>query len=722
MLSKVKEEILEGVINAITYQDERTGYTVLRFFPDDIQRVVTVVGRLPSVNIGERLHLIGGWTNHQRFGRQFQVKEYKLVLPSSKEGVMRYLGSGLIPGIGPKFAEKIVNALGEKALEKIQDDPVILKTIDGIGPKKAASIIKGLKQKDQARESMIFLQGLGISSNMALRLFKHFGEKTIEIIRENPYRLADEVSGIGFKRADEIAKSMGIKEDSFQRAKAGVLYLLREAVSDGHVYLPQKTLENQAKSLNITEEKCKVALGELAKAKRVVVEATSDTPIYLTALYRNETAIAQILYNLASRELPVYRIDEKWLKSIKISLSQQQQQAVISALKYGGIVITGGPGTGKTTVLKTICQAVGSFGLKVELAAPTGRAAQRLSEATGLPARTIHRLLEVQNQPGETPFFNRNMERPISADMVIIDETSMVDINLFYYLLQAIDHHTRLVLVGDENQLPSVGPGTILKDIISSGVLPVVRLSKVFRQASASAIVSNAHRILHGEIPKSEYGSDFYFLPMPKDKVADKLVELVKDRLPQFLNVNPITDIQLLTPVKKGPLGVENLNVILQEIFNPYSGSEVVVGGTSFRLNDKVMQIKNDYQKMVFNGDIGFIREVNAKERYIKVEYTDQDGLRLVTYEETDLSQLVHAYAISIHKSQGSEYECIVVPITWVMPALMNRNLLYTALTRARRFAVFIGESRALAVFVRNNQVTERFSLLHKRLLDYKST
>lgn len=706
---------LEGIVQRILYRKEESGYTVLQL---EAQDEVVAVGHFPDVHEGERLRLRGRWNRHPRYGMRLHVDTFEILPPATAKGIERYLASGLVPGIGPETARKLVEAFGDQTLDVIANESERLQEVDGIGPKKAAAMSEAFAGQSELRRVMVYLQGIGLTTGMALRIYKRYGNRTVEMVREDPYRLADEVAGIGFRRADEIAQSMGIAKDSIARARAGVLHVLREATGEGHLYLPGTDLAKRLGELDIQAAGAEEALRALIAAGRVV--ADDAAAYYLTPLYEAEERVARLLQALlhaavAAPPLPGTKVGDK----LQIELADEQAQALEQAAKRGVLVITGGPGTGKTTVLQAICSDLAGRDLHVELAAPTGRAAQRLAEATGRPARTLHRLLEVKNPvgPGGGPVFGRNAERPIPADAVVVDEFSMVDIPLFDHLLQAIRPGTRLILVGDEDQLPSVGPGSVLQDVLASGCVPSVRLTQVFRQAATSMIVTNAHRIRAGELPVSAgEAGDFFFLPARPGEIPGELVSLIGRRLPAYLRCDPILDIQLVTPVRRGPLGVEALNGIMQEALNPLRGAEVRVGERAFRAGDKVMQVRNDYERMVFNGDIGRVVRIDAEERFLEVAFPDGEGERSVRYTESELDQLALAYAISVHKSQGSEYPCIVMPITGVMPALMTRNLLYTALTRARRLAVLIGQRGALATYVRNNRAARRYSRLADRL------
>lgn len=712
-------EHLEGVVDRITYRNDETTYTVLQLELDSGMKL-TAVGALPAVQAGERVQVEGTWQVHPRYGPQFQVQKYTSVPPATSAAIERYLASGLVKGVGPETARKLVWAFGETTLDVIAHEPHRLTEVPGIGPKKAASIAQAASQQEDMRQAVLFLQGLGVSVGYALRIFRQYGSRTVQVVKENPYRLSDEVYGIGFKRADEIARSLGIGEDSPVRTQAAILHVLAEAANDGHVFLPTSALMEQLTELNVGDAHFDRSLLELSKAGRIVVEQHSDGPrIYLKTLFQAEDAVAKHIRVLLEHATPLDKQEIDASLDSDLELSPEQQQAVEWALTRGFLVITGGPGTGKTTVVRTICNALADRGLRVELAAPTGRAAQRLSEATGRPARTIHRLLEVRHSEGaSTPMFAHNEDKPLDTDVVVVDEASMVDTFLMRHLLAAVRPGTRLILVGDEDQLPSVGPGQVLGDILASGHIPSVRLTQVFRQASVSLIVENAHRIRSGQIPvPGRSDQDFFFMEATPDQAPELIVDLVARRLPDYLGSDPVSSIQVLTPIRRGSMGVEELNRQLQQRLNPSGGDEVAVGERVLRRLDKVMQVRNNYDSMVFNGDIGRVTNVLAEDRCIEVAFSDGEGERLVRYDEETLDQLTHAYAISVHKSQGSEYPCVVMPISWVMPALMTRNLLYTALTRAKKLVVLVGDRRALAAYVRNDRAAERFTGLKDRLM-----
>lgn len=735
--------MLSGYVRRITFRNEHNGYTVAKLALDEPsgREEVTVVGRFPSLSPGEWLELQGDWYVHKEFGRQFKAASFRKTPPATVQGIERYLASGAVKGIGPTLARRLVAKFGERTLEVIEQEPERLLEVEGIGTQRLEGIVKAAREERQARDVLVFLEGYGITPAMAARIVREYGERTVAVVRENPYCLADDIFGIGFRTADEIARAMGIERDSPKRAAAAVAYLLNQAGAEGHVYLPEEELLRRGEALDIPAAAAKSALEVLAGRREVVVEpAGSDggeRAVYPAFLHRAEVGVAERLLRMAGageKTAPLFEAGDLFsdgggpsggeasLPALE-GLSDEQRRAVALATAPGGgvMVLTGGPGTGKTTTLKAIVEAYERTGRTYLLAAPTGRAAKRLQETTGKEARTIHRLLEYSGGEGDGPRFLRGERSPLRADAVIIDEASMVDLPLFYYLLRAIRPSTKLVLVGDADQLPSVGPGNILRDVLQSPRIPSVRLTRIFRQAQESRIVVNAHRIRNGEKPLwGGEGSDFFFLRAPEAEEALQLVvDLVARRLPAYLGCGPVEGVQVLSTVRRGPLGVENLNVVLQEALNPARPDEpsVQIGKEVFRRGDRVMQVRNDYEKMVFNGDIGTVCEVDPERRRLVVDFPDRDEPAPVVYESRDLHQLTLAYCTSVHKSQGSEYPAVVMPVHWVMPALMNRNLLYTAVTRARRLVVLVGREDALAAYVRNDRAEKRYTRLAHRLV-----
>jgi len=711
---------LEGVLERIVFFNEENGFTVARLQVAKRQELVAIVGVLPSPMPGETLRLKGEWVVDNKFGEQFRVQSCLSVLPATITGIEKYLGSGMIKGIGPIMAKRIVTRFALETLDVIEESPEKLLEVEGIGSIRVERISKAWQEQKEIREVMIFLQGEGVSSTYAVKIYKEYGNKAIAVVKENPYRLALDISGIGFKTADKIAQNMGIYPGSPMRAEAGIIHVLSELVDEGHVYYPyEKLKENAGELLEVNESILDMALATLSDQRRVVIEQHPEhEAVYLTPLHVAETNVATRLKTLVNSPKQMLQIDiEKaieWVHKIdRINLAEMQKEALRKAVTCKVMVITGGPGTGKTTLVNSIIKILEKKGQKIVLASPTGRAAKRLSEVTGREAKTIHRLLEFSPNEGG---FKRNEEYPLDADMVIIDEVSMVDILLMNHLLKAIPPTATLLLVGDIDQLPSVGPGNVLKDIINSGLVETIRLTDIFRQAQESLIVVNAHRINSGEylqldtLPGQQ--NNFYFIKRQEPEQAlNTIKELCKRRLPSAFQLDPLEDIQVMTPMHRGTVGVANLNAELQNLLNPNQKS-VSRGGRLFRVNDKVMQTKNNYEKETFNGDIGRIISIDLEDQILKVRFED----RIVDYSWSDLDELVLAYAISIHKSQGSEYPAVVIPILPQHYIMLQRNLLYTAITRAKKLVVLVGSKRAVAIAIKNNKVQFRYTNLSARL------
>ncbi len=714
-------EKLEGTIERITYQNEKTGYVIARLQPKHRasrlrgrRELTTIVGEIASINPGENVVLSGEWTNHPKYGRQFKVLEYRVVCPSTTEGIRKYLGSGLIMGIGPVSAKRIVRHFALVTLEVIEHHPERLIEVEGIGPKRVEMIRKAWEEQKEIKEVMLFLQSHNISTAYAVKIYKHYGEDAIQIVRENPYRLAKDVWGIGFITADKIARDLGVEENSPQRIEAGVRYVLNQASEKGHVFLPQEELvESSAEILKVPAELVPASIQALKESEDVIIE---NERVYLPPFFHSETGVAKSLTLLTGRSK--LSPADQWIKgqidSLEkeegITFAPQQRVAIRKALTEPVVVITGGPGTGKTTITKAITRLCEKTGQRLLLCAPTGRAAKRLSEVTGKEAKTIHRLLEFEPQ---TMTFKRNERFPLGVDTLIVDEASMIDILLMHNLLKAIPRDASLILVGDVDQLPSVGAGNVLKDIIASGRAQVVRLTEIFRQAQQSKIVTNAHRINQGVFPqiKNRKTEDFFFI---EEEDPVKVVEIIRDlcvrRLPDHYDYHPIEDIQVLCPMYRGETGAINLNRLLQESLNP-KGQSYKRGSSELKVGDKVMQIVNNYNKEVFNGDIGRIAEIDLECQTVKVTFD-----HLVSYDFTGLDELVLAYAISVHKSQGSEHKVVVMPITTQHYVMLQRNLLYTAITRAKELLVLVGTKKALVLAVKNNRVMERYTWLSQRL------
>ena len=711
---------IEGILERIVYFNEETNFTVARLQVPGNPDLLTIVGSMPCPNPGETLRLKGEWIVDAKFGRQFRVESCLSVLPATLTGIEKYLGSGLVKGIGPVMAKRIVAMFELETLDIIDGKSERLLEVEGIGPIRAERIGKAWQEQKQVHEVMVFLQGHGVSSTYAVKIYKAYGDNSISVVKENPYRLALDISGIGFKTADKIARNMGIDPGSQIRAEAGIIHVLSELVNEGHVYYPyDKLMEAAASLLEVNRDVLETALATLVEQRRAVVEEQQEErAVYLTPLHIAEVNVARRLVTLINSPRQLIQIDvEKaiqWVQqAIRMELAEMQQEAIRKMVTSKAFVLTGGPGTGKTTLLNCIIRILEKKGQRILLASPTGRAARRLAEVTGREAKTIHRLLEYSPSEGG---FKRNEENPLDADLVIIDEASMVDILLMNHLLKAIPPTATLLLVGDIDQLPSVGPGNVLKDIIASGRVETVRLTEVFRQAQESMIVVNAHRVNRGEFPvgKPPEGkkSDFYFVERDDpEKALEVVKELCAHRLPRTFRFNPFDDIQVMTPMHKGLVGVANLNAELQMLLNP-TGKEVIRGGRCFRINDKVMQIINNYEKEVFNGDIGRVVGIEQEEQKLTVKYED----RVVDYDWSQLDELVLAYAISIHKSQGSEYPAVVIPILSQHYIMLQRNLLYTAITRAKKLVVLVGGRRAIAIATRNNRVQHRYTALAARL------
>lgn len=717
---------LTGQIEQVTYYSEESGFTVARVRVEDRPLPVTVVGRLLDPHPGEVLAMIGEWAVHRTFGEQFKVSEFKIHVPTTAGSILKYLGSGLIRGLGPEMAARIVDQFGDQTLQVIEGDIERLKSVKGIGRKRLASIRQAWEEQREIRQLMLFLKTHDIPTGQALKIFKRYGHHAISVLRRNPYRLASDIAGIGFKTADRMARQMAFPVDSPLRVEAGLLYLLGELADQGHVFFPRGDLERRAiEMLTVTAALVSEATDRLDRQKRIVIEslpvgnenANSGQALYLPYLYQAECRVASLLAQLLdvpAAVSPIKGTDVLDLakKHATVELVPRQLEAIRAAANAKVMVITGGPGTGKTTIIQAILHVFAALRATIHLAAPTGRAAKRMAEATGRKAFTIHRLLEYSIQKGG---FQRNTESPLKTDLVIVDETSMVDTLLMAHLLAGVPRSARLILVGDVHQLPSVGPGNVLGDIIASAAVPVVELKEIHRQARASQIVINAHAVNAGRMPvldPPETDSDFYFVERANPEQArDTITHLVADRIPHRFGLDPVDDIQVLAPMHRGTAGADELNRALQAALNP-QGPEIVRGGRIFRLNDKVMQIRNNYDKEVFNGDVGRITALQEGGQVLEVSY---DGL-IVPYELTELDEIISAYAVSVHKSQGSEFPAVVIPILTQHYVLLQRNLIYTAITRGRRLVVLVGTRKALAMAVAKNDQRKRHTGLCRRL------
>ncbi|WP_077369554.1 SF1B family DNA helicase RecD2 [Anaerosalibacter sp. Marseille-P3206] len=727
---------IEGTIEEVIFRNETNGYTVAILESTD--DVVTIVGYIPFVNIGETIKVEGEWMNHPNYGEQIKIENISTVVPATLNGIEKYLSSGLIPYIGPKTAKKIVERFGMESIDIIEMNPERLKEIDGIGDKKIEKILEAFQEQRELREIMIFLQQYDISPSYGVRIYKKYGNETVKIISENPYRLSEDVFGIGFKTADKIAQSMGIEKDSPYRINAGIKFILMDYAGSGHSFVPKKELLNKSKEmLEVEEESIEESIRDLAIKGEIQLEnGEEEILVYYMPFYRAEANVSKKIVELSRVELDSLNIDiEKGIEKIEeeegIRFAAKQKEAIKEAVENGMVVITGGPGTGKTTTINAIIQLFERENLTIALAAPTGRAAKRMSQASNREAKTIHRLLEYSFMEAEMGF-GRDEDTPLEADVVIIDETSMVDIILMNHLMKAIIPGTRVVFVGDIDQLPSVGPGNVLRDIIDSGIVKVVMLDEIFRQAEESMIVVNAHRINKGEPPfLNVKDKDFYFIPKSDPKeIVSTILDLCNRRLPNFNGYDSLADIQVLTPMKKGEVGINSLNKHLQEILNPkgYGKAEKKMGNELFRVGDKVMQIKNNYTtewkiyddnrvieegEGVYNGDFGFITHIDEEDRIVKVLF---DGEKEVEYEFKQLDELKLAYATTVHKSQGSEFPVVIMPISWGPPMLLTRNLLYTAITRAKQLVVLVGQEKYLYMMIKNNRIAKRYSGLDNKL------
>lgn len=719
---------LQGQIERITYTNEENGFTITKVKVYGHRDLVTVVGNLLAPTPGEVIKMRGEWANHPKYGKQFKVAHYKSLVPASVYGIEKYLGSGLIKGIGRIIAKRIVNEFGEQTLDVIENDIEKLAQVEGIGKKRIQMVKKAWAEQKEIREVMLFLQTHGVSSGYATKIFKHYGNKSVQILKDNPYRLAIDIFGIGFVTADRIAEKLGFPKDSELRAEAGILYILQQLADDGHTCYPyEKLIEKCQEILQIDQEIILRAFGTITADKRVVIEDLNEgieefkennKAVYLTKFHFAETSIATRLKTLIHAPKSIRQIDPdkaiQWVQSqLAITLAKRQVEAVKCAVKDKVMIITGGPGTGKTTIINAIIKIFAKLGVNIILAAPTGRAAKRMSDVTGHEAKTIHRMLEYSIQKGG---FQKNEQNPLKCDLLIVDEASMIDTILMHHLLKATPPMSTFIVVGDVNQLPSVGAGNVLKDIIASGTVPVVELNEIFRQAKESLIILNAHKINNGSLPSLKPSeqelNDFYFIEQEDpEEVLKIILELAKERIPNRFGLDAIDDIQVLTPMHKGIVGAENLNVELQKALNPAEDS-VTRGGRNFRMNDKVMQIKNNYEKGVFNGDMGRIAKIDPEVQEIIITF---DGLDVV-YDYTDLDEIILAYAVSVHKSQGSEYLAIVMPILTQHYVLLQRNLIYTGITRGRKLVVMVGTRKALAIGVKNDKTQNRYTYLKRRL------
>ncbi|RKD23536.1 ATP-dependent DNA helicase, RecD/TraA family [Caminicella sporogenes DSM 14501] len=725
---------IKGVVKEIVFKNEENGYVVADVDTDDGE--ITVVGYIPIINVGETMSFTGNFTIHPIYGKQLQVVSSKQIMPSTLEGIISYLSSGLIKGIGPKMAERIVKKFGKDSLDVIQYRPHLLTQVNGIGEKKAKIIAQSFEEQREIKEVMLFLQQYGISVAYAMKIYKKYRDNTIEYIRENPYRLADDITGIGFKMADSIAKKMGVDPESPYRIMCGIKFVLNQYSLEGHTFAKKNELIERASNiLSVDKELVEGGINTLTINGEIHQEdIDGEIAVFSMAFYYAETGVCKKIIELANTKFDDIDIDldeeiSRIEKESNIALAEKQKLAIKESVKNGVTVITGGPGTGKTTTVNSIIKIFEKMNLDIALAAPTGRAAKRLTETTGREAKTIHRLLEYSfSEDGIGMRFIKDGDEPLTADVIIVDEVSMIDILLMYHLLKAVMPGTRLILVGDVDQLPSVGPGNVLHDIIGSEIVKVVKLTEIFRQAEESMIVVNAHKINKGLKPiLNAKGKDFYFISKRnQDDILNTIKELCLKRLPNFSNCDPIKDIQVLTPMKNSKIGTINLNCELQDILNPKAvhKKEKKIGERLFRVGDKVMQVKNNYNikwkskdnlregEGIFNGDIGYVCDIDEELKILTVLYDDE---KYVEYDFAGLDEIELAYSITIHKSQGSEFPIVVMPVSWAPPMLLNRNLLYTAVTRAKELVVLVGAEKYLYMMIKNKRDMNRNSGLKYR-------
>jgi len=719
--SSDREERVSGVIERVTYHDEETGFCVLRVKAPRRRELVTVVGRAASPAPGEHIDALGRWQADPRHGPQLRAVELRTSAPSTREGIARYLGSGMIRGIGPEMARRLIEAFGEEVFDVIERTPARLREVRGVGEVRAARVVEAWADQKRIREIMVFLHSHGVGTSRAVRIHRSYGEGAVERIREDPYCLARDIRGIGFVTADALAERLGIEKGAPVRVRAGLRHVLAEALSEGHCGLPGEELFQRAEVLlEVGSAALEAALADVIALGDLVRDTVDDRDcVFLSGLHGAERSAAERLLALTRGALPWPEIDPAralpWVEAQQgFALAASQREALATALRSKVTVLTGGPGVGKTTLVNALLRILTAKGVRSALAAPTGRAAKRLGEATGLPAHTLHRLLEAD--PGRGGF-RRGPSNPLDCELLVVDETSMVDVPLLHALLRALRPGAALLLIGDVDQLPSVGPGQVLADMIESGVLPVVRLHEVFRQAAQSRIVRSAHRINEGRMPEldPEPEGDFFFLECDDpDLAAERLLQVVSERIPARFGLDPVRDVQVLCPMHRGRLGARGLNLALQQHLNPpeRSGPRVERFGTGFGVGDKLMQVENDYEKDVYNGDLGFVERVDAEARQLVVRF----DARQVPYTFDELDSLALAYAITVHKAQGSEYPAVVIPVVTQHYPMLRRNLLYTAITRGRRLVVVIGQRRALAIAVRGAGPSRRWSKLREWL------
>jgi exodeoxyribonuclease V alpha subunit len=713
-------EVLAGLVERVTFHNEENGFCVLRVKARGQRDLITVLGHAAVIAAGEFVQASGNWTNDRTHGVQFRASFLKATAPTTIEGIEKYLGSGMIRGIGPIYAKKLVRAFRDAVFDVIEQEPGRLREVTGIGPKRAERIVGGWAEQKVIREIMLFLHSNGVGTSRAVRIYKTYGSDAVQLISENPYRLARDIRGIGFRTADQIAAKLGIEKTALIRVRAGIAYALTEAMDEGHCGLPAEGLIPLTQTLlEVPTELVETALGlELEGGAVIADDLESHRCVFLAGLYRAEREIAEKLKTLAIGRAPWPAIDADkaipWVEQrTKLVLADSQREAVRVALVSKVLAITGGPGVGKTTLVNSILKILLVKTTAIALCAPTGRAAKRLSESTGLEAKTIHRLLETDPRTGG---FRRNEEAPLDCDLLVVDETSMVDVTLMRAVLRALPTRAALLLIGDVDQLPSVGPGQVLSDIIASGAVSVVRLTEIFRQAAESRIVTNAHRINQGQMPDlaPAEGGDFYFVDAaePEEGVR-KFLAIVQDRIPKRFGLHPIRDIQVLCPMNRGGLGARSLNIELQNALNPPGEVRIERFGWTFCPDDKVMQIENDYDKEVYNGDLGVVSRIDIEESELTADFEGRE----VVYGFAELDELVLAYATTIHKSQGSEYPAVVIPLTTQHYPMLQRNLVYTGVTRGKRLVVLVGQRKALAIAVKGSRAGQRWSKLREWLM-----
>lgn len=715
-------ECISGTIERITYQSQENGYTVAQLLCPEKSEPVCIVGNMGALQAGEYIRCWGHWKKHLVYGWQFDVDKFNTEIPADVHGIKKYLGSGLIKGIGGRYAQRIVDTFGAATFDILDSHPERLNEVRGLGKKRAETIIQCWQDQKSIRNVMVFLQGYGVSNTYAQKIFKTYGSRSIEQLKENPYALARDIHGVGFKTADQIAQKLGMPHDCSQRIDAGIEYVLYELTSEGHVCYPmEEFLPVAGETLSVKPEQIEDRIQHLLLEDRIAILSLLSSSlmrpfVWIKPLFMSETGIAREIARLEQSPCHLREVNvEKaliWVQQqLSLQLAINQEKAVGKALTDKVQVITGGPGTGKSTITRAIIAITEQLTPNIVLAAPTGRAAKRMTEITGKPAKTIHSLLEWNFQAGG---FKRNRQNPIEADLVIIDEASMIDTSLMYNLLKAIPSHARLIFVGDVNQLPSVGPGNVLKDLIASRVVPVTALNEIFRQAADSRIITNAHRINEGRVPDLTLAqnSDFFFIEANESEdVLTNVLTLATERIPRKFGFNPLHEIQVLAPMKRGLFGIENLNVELQKIFNP-RGSAIMRMGRNFMKGDKVMQIRNNYKKEVYNGDIGIIAELNESAQELTVDF---DG-HFVEYDFSEMDELVLAYAVSVHKYQGSECPCIIIPVHTSHFKMLDRNLLYTAVTRGKKLVILVGNKKAIYISVMNDDVHRRYTGLRQAL------